>query len=132
MGRPLNKKNFGPRADAAAEDGGGQWAPAAFTNQLYGDAHIVNQKGSKRFTVATTGQPNQVCTLVARTPTASGEVSIKVRDTDGGSGTYFVSKISGRTCTLVADTGTQFSDGVKVRWNRTGAEAGLSVLITLA
>ena len=132
MGRPLKKMNFGPRADSAEVDGGGQWAPAAFTDSLHGDAHIVKQKGAKRFLVATTGQPDQVCTLVARTPNASGEVSIKVRDTDGGSGTYYVSKISGRTCTLVADTGTQFSDGVKVPWNRTGAVVNESVLITLA
>jgi hypothetical protein len=130
MGRPLNKMNFGPRADAAEVDGEGQWAPAAFTDQLYGDAHIVNQKGAKRFTVATTGQPNQVCKLVASIPNATGEVSIKVRDS--ATQTYFVSKISGRTCTLVADTGTQFSDGQKVPWNRTGAVANESVVIALA
>mgnify|MGYP001587180976 CR=1 FL=1 len=130
MGRPLQKKNFGPRADAAEADGAGQWAPSAYTDQLYGDAHIVNQKGAKRFTVATTGQPDQVCKLVPNIPAASGEVAIKTRDTDGG--TYFVNKISGRTCTMVADSGTQFSDGEKVPWNRTGAVANKSVLITLA
>ena len=130
MGRPLNKMNFGPRADAAEADGGGQWAPSAYTDQLYGNSHIVNQKGAKRFTVATTGQPDQVCTLVASVPNATGEVAIKVRDSDGG--TYFVNKISGRTCTMVADSGTQFSDGERVQWNRTGAVANVSVLITLA
>jgi len=130
MGRPLNPINYGPRADAAEDDGAGQWAPSAFTNVLYGDAHIVNQKGAKRFTVATTGQPNQVCKLVARIPNATGEVAIKVKDS--AEGTYFVNKISGRTCTLVADSGSQFADGTKVRWNRISAVVNKSVVISLA
>ena len=125
MGRPLNKKNFGERADAGA-----QFAPAAFTNDLYGNAHIVKQKGAKRFLVATTGQSDQVCKLITTTPAASGEMVIKCKDSD--TRTYFVSKISGRTCTLVADTGTQFSDGQKVRWNTSAAVENESVLIDVA
>jgi len=129
MGRPLNKRNFGARADAGA-----QIAPAAYTTQLFGNAHIIKQKGSKRFLVATAlsgvDQPDQICKLVTDVPAATGEMVIKCKDSVNG--TYFVSKISGRTCTVVADSGTQFASKTKVQWNLSAAEAGVSVILDLA
>ena len=40
---------------------------------------------------------------------------------DSAPGTYYASKIRGRTCTVEAGTGTQFQTGDKVAWNTTGA-----------
>ena len=51
---------------------------------------------------------------------------------DSAAGTYYASKISGRTCTVEAGTGTQFSTGDKVAWNTTGAVLNTSIEITNA
>ena len=122
MGRPLNKRNLGATAGAGAQiavaadvDGNGS-----------ANGYIVAQKGSKRFKV-TTGAGTAVCALVAEIPTAAEQLSISATDSAGG--TYFISKISGRTATLVQNTGTQFANNSKVAWNRSAAVLDESVVI---
>ena len=68
--------------------------------------------------------------MVTSAPAAAGEMRITLADS--AAGTYFASKISGRTCTVEAGTGAQFSTGDKVAWNRTGAVLNESILITVA
>jgi hypothetical protein len=125
MGRPLNKRNLGDTGEAGDQiqvsaDVDGNGAANGF---------IVAQKGSKRFKV-TTAAGTAVCGIVTAAAAAAGEVAITMTDSAGG--TYFVSKISGRTCSMVANTGTQFSDGQKVAWNRSGAVVNESVIVTVA
>ena len=122
MGRPLNKRNLGDTGEA-----GDQIQVTADVDGVAGVAgYIVRQRGSKRFEV-TTAAGTAVCTLVPSATTGIGTMSINV--TDSAAGTYFVSKISGRTCTVTANTGTEFSTGDKVAWNRTGAVLNESVII---
>ena len=125
MGRPLNKRNIGDTAGAGAQiavaadvDGNGSAA-----------GYIVAQKGSKRFKVYTAAG-TEVCALVAEIPTAAKKFSISATDSAGG--TYFVSKISGRTATLVQNTGTQFTSKSKVAWNLSAAELNKSVILAIA
>ena len=122
MGRPLNKRNLGDTADA-----GSQISVTADVDGVAGVAgYIVRQRGSKRFEV-TTAAGTAVCSLVAGATTGIGTMNINV--TDSAAGTYYVSKISGRTCTVQPNTGTEFSAGDKVAWNRTGAVLNESVII---
>ena len=125
MGRPLNERNLGDTSGSGSQiqvsadvDGNGA-----------ANGYIVAQKGSKRFKV-TTAAGTAVCGIVTAAAAAAGEVAITMTDSAGG--TYFVSKISGRTCSMVANTGTQFSDGQKVAWNRSGAVLNESVIVTVA
>jgi hypothetical protein len=90
---------------------------------------IVAQKGSRRFRV-TTATGTEVCKLVTSTPNAPGEMRITA--TDSASGTYFISKISAGTCTVVRGTGTEFADGVKVAWTKGSAVLDYSVSMTNA
>ncbi len=125
MGRPLNKRNLGDTGGAGSQiqvsaDVDGNGAANGF---------IAAQKGSKRFKV-TTAAGTAVCKLVTAAAAAAGEVAITMTDSAGG--TYFVSKISGRTCSMVANTGAQFSDGTKVEWNRSAAVLNKSVVVTVA
>ena len=123
MGRPLNKRNFGDtggsgqQIQVTADVGGGS-----------GAGFIVKQKGSKRFLVDRSGTEG-ICKLVTGAP-SSGEMQISLADSAGG--TYTASKISGRTCTVEAGTGTQFSTGDKVAWNTSGAVLNTSIEITNA
>ena len=125
MGRPLNKRNLGDTGATGSQiqvsadvDGNGA-----------ANGYIEAQKGSKRFKV-TTAAGTAVCGIVTAAAAAEGEVAITMTDSAGG--TYFVSKISGRTCSMVANTGTQFSDGTKVAWNNSAAVVNESVIITVA
>jgi hypothetical protein len=120
MGRPLNKRNLGDTGAA-----GDQISVTADVGAGAGAGFIVKQKGSKRF-LCSVGGTELVCALVAGAP-GVGEVRINV--TDSAAGTYDVTKISGRTCTVEANTGTEFSTGDKVAWNRTGAVLNESVII---
>lgn len=120
MGRPLNKRNLGDTGDA-----GDQISVTADVGAGAGAGFIVKQKGSKRF-LCSVGGTEAVCALVAGAP-GVGEVRINV--TDSASGTYDVTKISGRTCTVEANTGTEFSTGDKVAWNRDAAVLNESVVI---
>jgi|TARA_B100002019_G_scaffold233771_1_gene207852 hypothetical protein len=124
MGRPLNKRNFGDTGDA-----GQQISVSADVGAGAGAGFIVKQKGSKRF-LCSVGGTTAVCKMVTAAPAAPGEVRITLADS--AAGTYFASKISGRTCTVEAGTGTQFSTGDKVAWNTTGAVLNESLEITNA
>ena len=125
MGRPLNKRNLGDTSGSGSQiqvsadvDGNGA-----------ANGYIVAQKGSKRFKV-TTAAGTAVCSMVVAAPAAAGEVRITLADS--AAGTYFASKISGRTCTVTAGTGSQFSTGDKVAWNRSAAVVSESLKITVA
>ena len=125
MGRPLNKRNLG--------DTGGSGDQIQVSADVDGNGaangYIVAQKGSKRFKV-TTAAGTAVCGMVTSAPAAEGEMRISLADSAGGS--YHASKISGRTCTVEADSGTQFSTGDKVAWNRDTAVVSESLKITVA
>ena len=96
---------------------------AGASNQV-GD--IVKQVGARRFRV-TTASGTENCKLVTSTPNAAGEMRITA--TDSASGTYFISKISGKTCTVIRGTGTEFADGAKVAWTKGSAVLNTSVSI---
>jgi hypothetical protein len=123
MGRPLNSRNFGDTAT-----GGNQISVTADVGAGAGAGFIVKQKGSKRF-LCDVGGTELVCALVTGAP-GVGEVRITLADS--AAGTYYASKISGRTCTVEAGTGAQFSTGDKVAWNTTGAVLDTSIEITNA
>lgn len=93
-------------------------------------ADIVKQVGSRRYKVQT-ADGTMVCALVTNgVANAEGEMTITATDSDGG--TYYVSKLSSRIATLVADTGTQFEDGARVAWNLDTAVEGVSVSLASA
>jgi len=128
MGRPLNKRLFTTAA------GGATAAASEIKVNFHNgssvvEGTIVRQKGSKKFVVAETGATDTeiTCTLVSgKLPAAltSGEMSISVQGAD--SETYGVSKISGRTLTVVAPsaTGSNALDGQKLAWDFAAASAG--------
>jgi hypothetical protein len=120
MGRPLNKRNLGDTGDAGA-----QISVTADVGAGAGAGFIVKQTGSKRF-LCSVGGTEAVCSLGAGAP-AVNEVRINV--TDSAAGTYDVTKISGRTCTVKPQTGTAFNEGDKVAWNRSAAVLNESVVI---
>jgi len=119
MGRPLNKKFFGP--------------PTAGGNEIkcdfYGTAgvlegYIVKQLGSKKFRVAAIGTPGTTYDRFLTTGKLASaltgtEMAITMLMDD--SETYQVSKIAGRRATLVAPdgTGSNAYDGKSVPWNFT-------------
>jgi len=120
MGRPLNKRHFGnPGND------GFQIRVTADVGAGAGAGFIVKQTGSKRF-LCSVGGSEAVCSLGAGAP-AVNEVRIGV--IDSALGTYDVTKISGRTCTVKPQTGTQFAQGDKVPWNKSAAVVNESVVI---
>ena len=123
MGRPLNKRNFGDTSGS-----GQQISVTADVGGGSGAGFIVKQKGSKRFLVDRSGTEG-ICKLVTSAPN-SGEMRITLADS--AAGPYYASKISGRTCTVEAGTGTQFSTGDKVAWNTSGAVLNTSIEITNA
>jgi hypothetical protein len=98
----------------------------AYVSSANNAADIVKQTGSKAFKV-TTSEGTAECRLVTATPAAIGEMRITA--TDSASGTYFVTKISGKTCTLTQGTGSQFPTGAKVAWNLDTAVVNASVVL---
>ena len=93
------------------------------TNRTSGN-DIVKQKGSKRF-VCTSQDGTALCTLVARTPAAAGEMAIAATDSQGS--TYWVKKITKNKVELVQNadggTGFDFADGDTAKWTITGSTA---------
>jgi hypothetical protein len=87
-------------------------------------ADIVSQKNARRFKVKTS-DGTEVCSLVARTPNAAGEMAIVATDSAGG--TYWVTKLTGRKALLVRNTGTQFADNSMAQWVFSGPVANVSV-----
>ena len=128
MGRPLNKRLFTTAAGGATA--GANEIKVNFHNgSSVVEGTIVRQKGSKKFVVAETGATDTeiTCTLVSgKLPAAltSGEMTISVQGSDNE--TYGVSKISGRTLTVVAPsaTGSNALDGQKLAWDFAAASAG--------
>jgi hypothetical protein len=103
MGRPLNKRYFGPPT------AGGDEIKVQFHNGTGSvNGWIVKQLGSKKFR-CTDGTATEDCFLVdkASAAVAAGEMTITVKD-DGGTARQ-VTKIAGRKVTL--DTGTS------IAWN---------------
>ena len=113
MGRPINNRVFGDTAGAGSQIEISA-RPTAAASQ---DGFIVAQKGSKRFR-CTNADGTATLQLVVTAP-AQGECRITLEDSDGG--TYFASKISGRTATVTRGTGTQFATGAKVKWSTDAA-----------
>jgi len=128
MGRPLNKRLFTTAAGGATA--GANEIKVNFHNGTsVVEGTIVRQKGSKKFVVAETGAADTevTCTLTTgKLPAAltAGEMSISVQGADNE--TYGVSKISGRTLTVVAPsaTGSNALDGTKLAWDFAAASAG--------
>ena len=92
-------------------------------------ADIVRQVGSNRFQVKT-ADGTAVCALKSSAVSAEGEMTITAVDSDGG--TYFVTKIGNGRATIAQGTGTQFADGVSVKWTFDAAEEGYSVKLNNA
>jgi hypothetical protein len=119
MGRPLNKKFFGPPTAGGSE----------IKCDFYGtsgvlEGYIVKQLGSKKFRVAAIGTPATtydrfLTTGKLASALAGTEMAVTMLMDD--SETYQVSKITGRKATLVAPdgTGTNAYDGKSVPWNFT-------------
>ena len=128
MGRPLNKKFFGP---ATAD---GNEIKVDFHNgTAVKEGYIVRQKASKKFVCEEIGTGGEfTCTLTTgKLPAnlAAGEMSISVKGDDGE--TYGVSKITGRKATIIAHsaTGANVLDGTSIAWNFTASLADGAVQV---
>jgi len=119
MGRPLNKKYFGPPTA-----GGNEIKCDFYGTSSVLEGYIVKQLGSKKFRVAAIGTPGTtydrfLTTGKLATALTGTEMAITMLMDD--SETYQVSKIAGRRATLVAPdgTGSNAYDGKSVPWNFT-------------
>ena len=117
MGRPINKRFFGP-----ATAGGNEIKVDFYNGAAVVEGYIVKQLGSKKFRVAAIGTPattyDRFLTTGKLPATLTGtEMAISVKGDDGE--TYGVSKISGRKATIVAPsaTGANALDGQSIAWN---------------
>lgn len=118
MGRPVNKRFFGPAT------AGGNEIKVDFYDGVSAvvEGYIVKQLGSKKFRVAAIGTPgttyDRFLTTGKLPANLTGtEMAISVKGDDGE--TYGVSKISGRKATIVAPsaTGANALDGQSIAWN---------------
>lgn len=95
MGRPLNKRYFGP---SAGGDGfqliGRSWFTGSITPE---ECYIVKQKSNYKYIVrdSATGTKEEIASLVDADPTAIGELQIRVSP-DGGTTFKNAKNISGR------------------------------------
>lgn len=89
-------------------------------------ADAVKQVSSDRYRV-TTSAGTSVCQLVPYAPVDGGQMNIIAEDSDAG--TYYVTKLTSRRATVVADTGVQFENDSSVGWNLLAAIANSSVKI---
>ena len=117
MGRPVNKRFFGP-----ATAGGNEIKVDFYDGSAVVEGYIVKQLGSKKFRVAAIGTPatkyDRFLTTGKLPATLTGtEMAISVKGDDGE--TYGVSKIAGRKATIVAPTatGSNALDGQSIAWN---------------
>jgi hypothetical protein len=69
-------------------------------------ADIIKQRGTKRFKVKT-ADGTAICTLKSSAVSAVGDMTIIATDSAGG--TYYVTKIGARKCTVTQGTGRQFA-----------------------
>jgi len=107
MGRPINKRFFGTGATQGDircrfKSGGTEY-----------DGYIVKQLGTKKFKV-TDGTVTATCILTNKNNAslANGDMTIRGKRDNGTNG--YVSKISGRKCTLVDLAGLVIATGP---WN---------------
>jgi len=91
------------------------------TSQL---CDIIRQVGARRFKVRT-ADGTAICTLKGSAVSAEGDMAILASDSAGG--TYFVTKISNRRCTVTQSTGTQFATDSSVPWTFGAAVLNTSV-----
>ena len=116
MGRPINKRFFGP-----ATAGGNEIKVDFHNGTAVKEGYIVKQKASKKFVCEEIGTAGLfTCTLTTgKLPAAlvAGEMAISVKGDDGE--TYGVSKITGRKATIIAHsaTGANALDGQSIAWN---------------
>ena len=113
MGRPLNKRYFGPVST------GDEIKVAFHDGTAVRQGWIVKQKGSKRFLCNSSTNVENLCTLVAKADgsLADNEMSITVKaDTADGAGSYYVTKIAGRKATLAKVGATGPLDGESHAW----------------
>lgn len=127
MGRPLNKRYFGPPT------AGGNEIKVQFHNGTASvNGWIVKQKGSKRF-LCSDGTVSKVCKLSTKASAdlLAGEMSITVKN-DAGS-IFQVTKVSAKKVTL--------ENGTVIAWNWSNStsdgkvemeEAGNDTVITSA
>ena len=76
-------------------------------------ADIIGQKGARRFKVKT-ADGTAICTLKGSAVSAEGDMTIIAQDSTGG--TYYVTKIGARRCTVTQGNGTAFATGTSVPW----------------
>jgi hypothetical protein len=116
MGRPINKRFFGP-----ATAGGNEIKVDFHNGTAVKEGYIVKQKASKKFVCEEIGTGGEfTCTLTTgKLPAAlaAGEMAISVKG--GGGETYGVSKITGRKATIIAHsaTGANALNGQSIAWN---------------
>ena len=90
---------------------------------------IIKQRSTKRFLV-TTADGTAICALKSSAVSAEGEMTITATDSVGG--TYFVTKIGARRCTVTRGTGTQFATNSSVPWTFGSAVLNTSLKIANA
>ena len=90
---------------------------------------IIRQRSTRRFKVKT-ADGTAICTLKSSAVSAEGEMTITATDSVGG--TYFVTKIGARRCTVTRGTGTQFASDSSVPWTFGSAVLNTSVKIANA
>jgi hypothetical protein len=76
-------------------------------------ADIIKQRSTKRFKVKT-ADGTAICTLKGSAVSAVGEMTIIAQDSTGG--TYYVTKIGARRCTITQGNGTAFATDSSVPW----------------
>jgi hypothetical protein len=76
-------------------------------------ADIIKQRSTNRFKVKT-ADGTAICTLKGSAVSAVGEMTIIAQDSTGG--TYYVTKIGSRRCTITQANGTAFATDSSVPW----------------
>ena len=104
-------------------------AYANTTNNGSKVADIIKQRSTKRFKVKT-ADGTAICTLKSSAVSATGDMTIIATDSAGG--TYYVTKIGARRCTLTQGTGTQFATDSSIPWTFGSAVLNTSVKIANA
>jgi hypothetical protein len=89
-------------------------------------ADIIKQRSTKRFKVKT-ADGTAICMLKGSAVSAVGEMTIIAQDSAGG--TYYITKIGSRRCTVTRGTGTQFATDSSVAWTFGPAVLNTSVQI---
>lgn len=97
-------------------------------------ADIIKQRSTKRFKVMT-ANGTAICELKSSALSSSASTDtnkMTITATDSAGGTYFVTKIGARRCTVTRGTGTQFATESSVAWTFGAAVANQSVTLANA